>query len=186
MKFGLLLLTSFFAFSFSAYAGNNKAFNLTSSDIKPNSTISDKHVFNGFGCTGENVSPQLSWNNAPKGTKSFAITVYDPDAPTGSGWWHYVAVNIPANYTQLLEGFANIDKFKITDEINQIRNDFGIYKFGGPCPPQGSKNHHYIFTIHALGVEKLEIPETATAALAGFMINHNSLEKASFTGLYKR
>lgn len=185
MKFRLLLSVLFFVSS-SAYAANNKDFSLTSLNIKPNSTISNKHVFNGFGCSGENVSPQLSWSNAPKGTKSFAITVYDPDAPTGSGWWHYVAANIPASYNQLSEGFANIDKFKTTDEIIQVRNDFGIYKFGGPCPPQGSKNHHYIFTIHALGVEKLEIPETSTAALAGFMINHNSLGKTSFTAVYKR
>ena len=186
MKFKSLLLTLFFVSCSVVNANSTNQFSITSADIKPNTTISNKHVFSGFGCLGENISPELSWSNAPKDTKSFAVTVYDPDAPTGSGWWHYVAINIPATYSQLPANFASENKFKIKDGINQIGNDFGVRNFGGPCPPQGSKNHHYIFTIHALKVEKLDVPETSTAALAGFMINQNRLAKASFTALYKR
>lgn len=184
MKFKSLFPILFFSVIFSANA--EESFKLSSPSIKENSIITNKYVYNGFGCKGKNISPELNWSNAPEGTKSFAITVYDPDAPTGSGWWHYVAVNIPASYKGLEQGFAANNNFNTKDGINQIRNDFGIYNFGGPCPPKGSANHHYIFTIYALGVEKLEIPETATAAMAGFMINHNSLAKASFTALYSR
>ena len=186
MKFKSLLFTLLFVSCSVSHAKGVERFTLKSADLKPNSTISNKNVFNGFGCSGENISPQLSWVHAPKETKSFAVTVYDPDAPTGSGWWHYVAINIPANYIELPAAFGAEDKFKTKDGINQVRNDFGIHKFGGPCPPQGSKNHHYIFTIHALKVEKLDVPETATAALAGFMIKQNSLAQASFTAMYKR
>ena len=184
MKFKSIL----FALSIISYSSANAAnyFTLQSSDIRDNSKISNEHVYDGFGCSGNNISPQLSWTNAPKDPKSFAVTVYDPDAPTGSGWWHYVAVNIPATYAELPANFASIDDFKTTTEINQVRNDFGINKFGGPCPPEGSKNHHYIFTVYALKVEKLPLNESSTAALAGFMINQNAIAKASFKAVYKR
>ena len=185
MKKISLLFTLFFV-SCSTQAFSDNAFQIESSDIKAGSTITNKNVFNGFGCSGENISPQISWANAPKETKSFALTVYDPDAPTGSGWWHYVAVNIPASYAKLPTNFSSEDKFKTTDGISQVRNDFGTYKFGGPCPPKVDKAHRYIFTIYALKSEKLDVPETATAALAGFMINQNVLAKSSFEALYGR
>lgn len=161
-------------------------FSLKSSDISANATIQLDQVFNGFGCEGKNISPQISWQNAPKETKSFALTVYDPDAPTGSGWWHYLAVNIAANTAELPRGFAVENKFETKNGIKQIRNDYGIYNFGGPCPPKGNKPHRYIFTVHALKVEKLDLAADSTAALAGFMINANSLAKASFTAYYGR
>jgi Raf kinase inhibitor-like YbhB/YbcL family protein len=135
---------------------------------------------------GENISPQLSWTRAPKGTKSFALTVYDPDAPTGSGWWHGSLVNIPATYSELPAGFGRDDSFKLQDGILQVRNDFGVYKFGGPCPPKGDKAHRYIFTLYALKTDKIELESSATAALAGFMINQNILAKTSFIAKYKR
>ena len=97
-----------------------------------------------------------------------------------------MAVNIPASYAKLPTNFSAEDKFKTTDGISQVRNDFGTYKFGGPCPPKGDKAHRYIFTIYALKSEKLDVPETATAALAGFMINQNVLAKSSFEALYGR
>lgn len=184
MKFKSLFLVAFFV-SCSINSANAKL-QISSLNISPNSTISNKHVFKGFGCSGENISPQISWNNAPIGTKSYALTVYDPDAPTGSGWWHYVAINIPATYSELPANFGATNSFKTKDGINQVRNDFGIYNFGGPCPPQGDKKHRYFFTIHALKVEKLDVPESATAALAGFMINQNTIAKASFAGYYGR
>jgi Raf kinase inhibitor-like YbhB/YbcL family protein len=143
-------------------------------------------VFNSFGCSGENVSPQISWSNVPAGTKSFAVTVYDPDAPTGSGWWHWLVVNIPTSYKSLPANFAAQDSFALKDGIAQVRNDFGTYKFGGPCPPQGDKPHRYIFTIYALKTDKLDLSESSTAALAGFMINRNVLAKAQFSARYGR
>lgn len=179
-----IILVTLFIFISITKAYSSEAFKISSSDIKANSKIANKYVFSGFGCTGKNISPEVSWQNAPSGTKSFALTVYDPDAPTGSGWWHYLAVNIPANYNKLSSNFAAQNSFVTTDNILQIRNDFGIYKFGGPCPPKGDKPHRYIWTVHALSVEKLEISQDATAALAGFMINANSIAKTSFEAFY--
>jgi len=165
---------------------NSHALTLSSQDIKPGVTISNTHVFNGFGCTGKNISPRLKWSDAPKETKSFALTVYDPDAPTGSGWWHWLLINIPTNYKSLSLDFGRLDQFKITDDILQIRNDFGAYKFGGPCPPVGDKPHRYIFTIYALKTDKIDLDQNATAALAGYMINQNVIAKNSFEAFYSR
>lgn len=129
--------------------------------------LNDKHVFNGFGYSGENESPELRWSGAPIDTKSFAITLYDPDAPTGSGWWHWVVYNIPANVTSL-PGGAGADGGKSLPEGAAMgRNDFGLKAYGGACPPPG-KQHRYLFTVHALMIEKIEVPEDASPALIGF------------------
>lgn len=184
MKFKSLFLVAFFV-SCSMNSANAKL-QISSKDIAPNAAITKKHVFKGFGCSGDNIFPEVTWSNPPLGTKSFALTVYDPDAPTGSGWWHYVAINIPATQTSLTNEVAAQNKFSVNDGIHQIRNDFGNYNFGGPCPPTGDKAHRYIFTIYALKTDKLDVAETATAALAGYMINQNVLGKASFTGFYRR
>src|ERR1039458_9504651 len=115
---------------------------VTSPDIKPGARIADEQVAKGFGCSGGNVSPALSWSGAPQGTKSFALSVYDPDAPTGSGFWHWVMFNIPANVTSLPEGAGTPDKEPAG--ATQIENDYGTVGYGGPCPPKG-KPHHYQF-----------------------------------------
>lgn len=162
------------------------SFKLMSPTIKPGSTLTDAQVFSGFGCTGKNISPALKWSGAPKDTKSYALTVYDPDAPTGSGWWHWVVYNIPASATELPEGAGTADGKGLPAGSAQGKTDFGAPGFGGACPPKGDKPHRYIFTVHALKVEKLDVPADATAALVGFMINANRLGKASFTGLYGR
>lgn len=158
---------------------------LQSSDIKPNATLTEKQVFDGFGCTGENLSPQLSWSNAPEGTKSFVLNVYDPDAPTGSGWWHWVVYNIPADAQELPTG-AGSGKAKLPAGAVEGRTDFGKTGFGGACPPPGDKPHRYIFTLYALKVDKLDVPPDATAALIGYMTRANSLGSASFTAKYGR
>lgn len=162
------------------------AFSLESAEIKPNARIADAQVFNGFGCSGGNVSPSLAWKNPPAGTKSFAITVYDPDAPTGSGWWHWVVYNLPASTASLPAGAGDKGGAKLPAGAMQGKTDFGAPGWGGPCPPQGDKPHRYIFTVHALKVEKLDVPADGTAALVGFMINANRLGKATFTGMYGR
>ncbi|HNN08925.1 MAG TPA: YbhB/YbcL family Raf kinase inhibitor-like protein [Azospira sp.] len=162
-------------------------FALSSPDIKPKATIKAAQVFNGFGCTGENISPALVWKNPPKGTKSFALQVHDPDAPTGgSGWWHWVVINIPAATGELPSGAGKADGSGLPAGAIQINTDFGGPGWGGPCPPVGDTPHRYNFTLHALKVEKLELPPGATAALAGYMINANSIGKAKLTGLYGR
>ncbi|MGD1900602.1 MAG: YbhB/YbcL family Raf kinase inhibitor-like protein [Phormidesmis sp.] len=158
-------------------------FNLTSTTISEGETLTNAHIFEGFGCEGENQSPQLSWTGAPEGTKSFAINVYDPDAPTGSGWWHWNVVNIPAA-TNAISQNASADTNLPTGAI-EIRNDYGTIGFGGACPPP-DKVHRYIFTVYALGTESLELPENPSNALVGFMIRTNMLGSASITAVYHR
>ena len=155
-------------------------FTLSSSDLQ--GQLTSKQVFNGFGCTGENISPELSWKDAPKGTKSFAITVYDPDAPTGSGWWHWLAFDISKDKFTLPSGFGNSES---KDAIQSI-TDYGKSGFGGACPPVSDKVHRYIFTVHALDVETLGLDKNANAALVGFYLNSHSLAKASLISYYGR
>jgi Raf kinase inhibitor-like YbhB/YbcL family protein len=161
-------------------------FTLTSPDIKPNSTIDKKFEFNGFGCAGENKSPALKWSGAPKGAKSFVVTAYDPDAPTGSGWWHWTVVNIPANVTELPPDAGAAGNANLPKGATQVRSDFGSAAWGGVCPPPGDKPHRYVFTVYALKTDKLDLPADASPALAGFMTNANAIGKASFTARYGR
>lgn len=178
----LILLTFTVMLGVSSAAG----FQLTSPTVKNNATISHEHVFNGFGCTGGNVSPELRWSNAPKNTKSFAVTVYDPDAPTGSGWWHWVIFNIPASVTSLPAGAGMADGSASPQGSIQSMTDFGAPGFGGPCPPPGDKPHRYIFTVFALKVDELSVKPEASGAMVGYFLNQNAIAKASFTGLYGR
>lgn len=161
-------------------------FRLSSPDIKADSVIDKKFEFSGFGCSGENKSPALEWSGAPAGTKSFALTVYDPDAPTGSGWWHWSVINLPADVSALKPDAGAVGGANLPKGASHVRIDYGVAGWGGMCPPQGDKPHRYIFTVHALKTEKLEIPADATAALAGYMINANTLGTASFTATYGR
>jgi Raf kinase inhibitor-like YbhB/YbcL family protein len=139
-------------------------------------------VYNGMGQTGANLSPALVWKGAPEGTRSFVVTVYDPDAPTGSGWWHWVVVNIPPQVTALPEG-AGSGKGGLPEGALQIRTDFGVPGYGGAAPPPG-RVHRYVFTVYALDVPKLDITADASPALVGFMIHHHQLGAASLTALY--
>lgn len=161
-------------------------FTLTSPDIADGAMIARKFEFDGFGCSGENRSPALKWSGAPKDTKSFAVTVYDPDAPTGSGWWHWFVINIPAGVTELPANAGAVGGANLPKGASHVRIDYGVAGWGGVCPPEGDPPHRYIFTVHALGTDKLEIPPDATAALAGFMVNANTIAKASFTAKYGR
>ncbi len=161
-------------------------FQLTSPMVKHKATIGNEHVFNGFGCTGGNVSPELRWSNAPKGTKSFAVTVYDPDAPTGSGWWHWVIFNIPPAVTSLAAGSGKTDGSGAPQGSIQSMTDFGQPGYGGPCPPPGDKPHRYIFTVFALKVDQLPLKPEASGAMVGYYLNQNKIAKASFTGMFGR
>jgi len=180
--FRLLFILSFF-FSTSVIAGS---LTLSSKDIAQGKFMSKAQEFNGFGCIGEDLSPHLKWTNAPKGTKSFAITAYDPDAPTGSGWWHWQVVNIPINIVEIPTGAGSTSSNAVPTGSIQIKNDYGSRGFGGACPPKGHGVHHYRFTIHALSVEELALTEDASGALAGYMINANTIESSTIESLYQR
>lgn len=158
------------------------AFTLTSPAFVNGAVMPQAQVYAGMGQTGGNLSPPLVWNGAPEGTKSFVVTLYDPDAPTGSGWWHWVVVNIPASVTALPEG-AGSSKGGLPEGALQIRTDFGVPGYGGAAPPPGHV-HRYIFTVTALDVPTLDIAPDASPALVGFMVHHHQLAKAQITVLY--
>lgn len=162
-------------------AGVANAMTLTSTDIKPGGKIADEQAANLFGCTSANVSPELAWSGAPKGTKSFAISMYDPDAPTGSGFWHWWVVDIPADVTSLPKGAAS--GTGMPAGAMQGRNDYSTTSYGGPCPPPG-KPHHYVITVYALNVDKLDVDQNVSAAVIGFNAHAHTLAKATLTGLY--
>lgn len=161
-------------------------FVLRSTDVAPNGTMTLTQVYDGFGCTGQNVSPALQWSGVPTGTKSLALTVYDPDAPTGSGWWHWMVYDIPPGTTSIPAGVGARGKAPLPAGAQLGMTDFGAKGWGGPCPPLGDKPHRYIFTLFALKIAKLDVPPTATSALIGYNLNGNTLGKATFTALYGR
>lgn len=181
-------LSFFFALlslSVPAFASEDFKVEVPSFPVEKNSMIPDTHVFDGFGCSGKNRSPAVTWSNAPGATKSFAVTMYDPDAPTGSGWWHWIVYNIPASATSLAEGAGVARSTTLPRGSLQARNDYGVHAYGGPCPPEGDRPHRYIVTVFALK-EKLDVPENASAALIGFQLNKKALATASMTGFYGR
>lgn len=183
----------------SAAQAQTPSFTLSSPDLASGS-FEAKHVLKGFGCSGGNVSPALRWEHAPAGTQSFALLVHDPDAPTGSGFWHWVVLNIPASASGLPQGAGNSPGGLPAPALGGT-NDFldtgatgGNGNYGGPCPPQGDKPHRYVFTLYALAVPDVvaaaSVPRTGTAALMSFVLNKGlgaaMLGKASFTATYGR
>lgn len=162
-----------------SYAGN---FTLMSDDI--GGQLTKKQEFNGFGCSGENISPSLAWKDAPHGTKSIAITMYDPDAPTGSGWWHWVVFNIPATATSIASN-ASALKMLPKGSVESVTN-YGVSGFGGACPPKGDKAHRYIITLYALDVDKLELDRSTNPAMVGYNLNVHAIQKSSIISYYGR
>ena len=145
--------------------------------------VAAEQVANAFGCSGGNVSPDLAWSGAPEGTKAFTLTLYDPDAPTGSGFWHWVVTDIPGDATGLPAG-AGEDLSAVA--ARAMRNDAGTRTYLGPCPPEGASPHRYVFTLTALGVDHLEVPDDASAAIVGFMTGANALGRAELTVTFGR
>lgn len=178
----IILFFSIFFFSSGLIAQNT--FTLKSNDLGGQTT--KKEEFNGFGCTGENTSPQLSWSNAPEGTKSFAITMYDPDAPTGSGWWHWVVFDIPADVNELVSNAGNLELDLAPKGAIQSVTNYGAGGFGGPCPPEGHGIHEYTITVHALKTDKLGLDANTNPAIVGYYIWNNTLAKASIVTYYQR
>lgn len=167
-------------------SANVGAFALTSSDIAEGQTMKDKFVFNSHGCKGQNMSPALSWTDAPQGTKSFAVTVFDPDARDGKGWWHWVLINIPGKLSALPEGFGVMGIFNFKDNSHQLKTDFGTPGYGGPCPPVGDKPHHYIFTLYALKTEAAKVQDDLDPEGIDKLLKQQAIGEAKLTALYGR
>ena len=162
------------------------AFTVTSNSFKDGDYLGNEFILSaefGFGCAGGNRSPHLKWSGAPAGTKSFAVHCHDPDAPTGSGFWHWVVVNIPPSVSELPVGAGNPGG-KLPAGALQARNDIGTAGYIGPCPPEGHP-HRYLFTVFAVS-DMLEVKADTTPAVIGFQLFFKTLEKASIMGLYKR
>lgn len=155
------------------------SFTVTSDDISDGGRLPDAHVFDDWGFSGGNRSPHLRWSGFPAETKGFAVTCFDPDAPTGSGWWHWVLFDVPGDVQELATGAGTEDsKLGV-----HVRNDYGIRAYGGAAPPPGAP-HRYVFTIHALDVETLGIDGDVTPAVAGFNITSHTLARATLIAEY--
>src|SRR3954465_4279596 len=164
------------------------AFAVTSDSFKDGDYLAKDHILSadyGFGCAGGNRSPHLTWSGAPDGTKSFAVTCYDPDAPTGSGFWHWLIVNIPRDVTELVVAAGSAGG-KLPSGALQTRTDFGKPGYGGPCPPEGDHPHRYLFTVFAVGKDKIDVSADTSAAVVGFNLHFATLEKTGIMGLFKR
>ena len=164
-------------------------FTLTSNNFKEGDILGHEFVLSkdyGYGCEGGNRSPHLAWTEPPEGTESFTLTMFDPDAPTGSGFWHWVVVNIPKDVRELDYEAGNPECGRLPTSAMHTRSDFSTPGYGGPCSPIGHGRHRYDFMLHAVGLEKLPVNEDASAAVVGFHLNFNSLGKATLTGFFER
>jgi Raf kinase inhibitor-like YbhB/YbcL family protein len=159
------------------------SFTVASDDVAEGQLMSNNQVYNSFGMTGENISPQLSWSGFPAETKSFAVTCFDPDAPTGSGFWHWLVIDIPATVTSLPSG-AGAGDLSLPAGAFHVRNDYGTKDFGGTAPPKGDPPHRYVFAVHAVDSEKLGIDSDVSPAVAGFNLRFHTIARGLLIPLY--
>ena len=178
------LISTNLALGFLLSISAQNTFTLQSKDLGGQATM--QQVYNDFGCEGKNASPAISWSNAPEGTKSFAITLFDPDAPTGSGWWHWVVFDLPRTTSSLPTGAGSAGGASMPSGAIQSMTDFGTAGYGGPCPPPGHGPHQYILTVYALKTDKLGLDATAGAPMVGFSLHQQMLAKASIVFYYGR
>ncbi len=181
----LILFAAGLAASLSAQAYNPygslprvPGFAVTSADVKDGAPIAPDQMSGIFGAGGKDISPQLSWSGFPAGTKSFVVTMYDPDAPTGSGFWHWAVVDIPASVTSLPRGAGDEKGSGIPAGAFQLRNDAGLARYVGVAPPPGNGKHRYFIVVHAVDVPTLGIGKDATPALLGFNLFSHTLARA--------
>lgn len=179
-----LLIPILMIFFGKSFAQNQEKFVLESKDL--GEVFTSKFVYNRYNCGGQNFSPELHWKNAPANTKSFAITLFDPDAPTGHGWWHWLIFNIPANTNYLPTGAGSKFPELLPQQVVQSINDYGELGYGGPCPPKGHGPHHYIFTIYALDTAALNLPPDTAPKIVNQYIQKHSIAHTSFTSIYER
>jgi Raf kinase inhibitor-like YbhB/YbcL family protein len=159
-------------------------FDVTSDDVADGEILSQAQVADFMGYSGENKSPQLSWSGFPAATKSFAITVHDPDAPTGSGFWHWQVVNIPADVTGLATGAGSTNPEDLPDGVLQTRNDAGTVGYAGAAPPPGDLAHRYVHTVHALDVAHLDVDANASAAVVGSNLRFHAIARAQIVPIF--
>jgi len=159
-------------------------FTLTSTSVTDGQPLANAQVSGMMGAGGDDESPQLSWSGFPEETRSFAVTVYDPDAPTASGFWHWAVANLPATVTELPAGAG--DGSELPGNALTLVNDAGMRRFVGAAPPPGHGPHRYFIVVHALSVEKLELTEDASPAYLGFNLFSNAIARAIIHGTYEQ
>jgi len=162
------------------------SFEVISTDVKHGERLPSSQASGIFGAGGDDRSPQLSWSGFPTGTKSFVVTCYDPDAPTGSGFWHWAVVDIPASVTSLPSGAGDGAAAGLPDGAFQLLNDAGLRRYLGAAPPPGHGRHRYCFVVHAVGVETLGLSDDASNALLGFNLFEKTLARATMECWYER
>jgi Raf kinase inhibitor-like YbhB/YbcL family protein len=160
------------------------SFSVTSTDIEDGAALPDAQVFDSWGFSGSNSSPALSWSGFPAETAGFAVTCYDPDAPTPSGFWHWIVVGLPASTTSLPSGAGNEDGSGLPEGAFHVPNDFGTPAYGGAAPPQGDQPHRYMFVVHALDTDDMGIDGSVTPAVAAFNTGMHTLARAVIAPTY--